>query len=160
MNHADLEAIDPDFVDDLAESDACSLHVAAWLRSCGKECSVPPQRVRPNVAERMQYSDCGDIYVRQRIEAKHRHNITFTNASDFPYPTIIVDVVELFERKWPVPYAYVIANAPLTHAAIVLVSTKPDWTRGMAHDSNCGRAREYYYCPVKRATFVSIELPR
>lgn len=153
---ADLDAVDPTFVADLLASQTSVRLVEAWLRERGF--SVHPQRVRvrPDVRDRMAYSDAGDIVYEERLEVKHRQNIDFTCAQDYPYRDgVFVDVCHSWDRAHPKPIAYVICNRKLSHAAIVRRDSAKSWRRVRKVDK--GRAREFYVAPLECVTFIALE---
>jgi Holliday junction resolvase-like predicted endonuclease len=150
----DLDAIDPGFKADLAESNRWVWIAARWLQSHGHHVTVRAVRVRPRVQDIAAYSDDGDLEIIQRVEVKHRIRHTFTSAADHPFPEILVDTARVWDDAKPKPYAYVILNIDATVAAIVLGSTAPKW-RKETHSIK-GRPREVYLCPLRYVKFTRI----
>jgi hypothetical protein len=152
------------FVRDLQESTASVELVAGWLRSRGHKLRVNPIRIRPSFEERRNYSDSGDIILldpERRVEVTHR-KLRFTCRSDFPLDALFVEKVAKYERRSPEPYAYVALNKPMTHAAIVLCSTRPNWFVDSWHDDCLVPGQRYpcYACPKEHLSFVRIAAPK
>lgn len=153
MSDYDYERDDPNFVADLTESHKAVEKAAAWLRNKGYPVIVRPTFVRPDVSERGEYADDGDIEILQRIEVKRRISMTFSGEGDFPYDTLIVDACHCYDKANPKPYAYIIFNRDMTAAFIVDVkSTRRHWQRTTRADRQKARVREFYECPVSILT--------
>jgi hypothetical protein len=151
-----LDDTDPTFVDDLKESQRGVAIVAQWFRARGYEVTVPETHIRPNPDVRMDYSDSGDLFVKQRIEVKHR-KVDFTCAADFPYPTILVDVAHSWDRGNPKAFAYFSLNKAGTHAALILCrDTLEHWIKTEKYDPHAGRKGWYYECPVEHVQFIKL----
>ena len=148
---------DPAFVNDLQESQRYVWITAMWLSRKGWTVQVPPLKVRPNVKERSQYADNGDLFVTKdnglkRIEVKHRHTIDFTNAKDFPYKTLIVCEPYTWDRAKP--FAYVIWDQDASHCAVVYSKTRHHWTIERHKDGRYQDERDYYVCPLEHCKFM------
>lgn len=156
---ADLDEIDPSFVEDLKASEEHVWKVARWLHSIGRSVAVQPTRVRPSSDERFDYGDQGDLVVLQRVEVKQR-KLDFTCYDDFPRfgepaPWAIVDVCHAWDRAWPKPAFYVNTNRQATHAFIIDThATEHHWE---ARDIEAwGRTRRYYFCPLEVVSWVRL----
>lgn len=150
----DLDQIDPTFVEDLKESQRYVWAVARWLSGQGEQVVVLPQSIRPSAEDRMKYSDGGDLAIIKRVEVKHRDNLHFTSAADYPYDSVMVDAAHKYDLATIKPYAYIILNKDVTCCAIVYASTKNTWKRESKFDK--GRYQDFYMCPVGYAIFKNI----
>lgn len=151
------EENDPSFEEDLRQSQVAVEVATKWLSRRGYPVIVRPLSVRPTVEEMNDYSDDGDLEILQRVEVKRR-SISFTSASDYPYPTIIVDVCHTFDRASPKPFAYIIFSSDMKHAALVESRTSKSWTRSRRLDRFKKRERRFYECPVSLASFITIDI--
>ncbi len=151
---------DPHFVRDLKASVKHTEKVAEWLRSRGfKDIVVLPIRIRSSIAKMSECSDDGDMVVDgMRAEAKHRKQINFTCAEDFPYDTIIVDVVHAFDKADPKPEFYVLTNKSLTHCCVVHCWTSQSWKKTTRWDRGKKRNRAFYECPIRLAEFFKFSV--
>lgn len=156
---SNYDATDPTFVDDLAKSQESVSVVSKWLVSLGYPVVVRPTFVRPSAEDAMDFSDCGDLEIIQRVEVKRRH-IAFTSKDDFPYKTVFVDVCHAFDKAHPKPFAYVILNEQMTYAFIVDVkSTKKLWSRVATMDTGKHRERTFYQCPINLDGVLCLAIP-
>jgi hypothetical protein len=152
----DLDAVDPHFARDLENSQDAVWHVARWLSGRGHHVTVRATHLRPDPSRLREYSDQGDLEIIQRVEVKHRPDLQFTSKSDFPYPSVIVDVAHAWDNAKPKPYAYVILNAPMTVGIVVLGSSAGKWTREETWDRKRNRKRVFYHCPLDSVTFLNL----
>ena len=159
MNDLDLDKLDPTFESDLEKSKVAVRAVKDWLSRCGFQVTERPVIVRPTAAERFEYADDGDLDLLHRVEVKHRDKIDFTCAQDFPFSTVIVDVCHSYDKARPKPFAYVIANKPLSHAMVIYVrETRKEWEKKEIWSRN--RLRWHYLCPIELARFVNLSEER
>ncbi len=153
----DHDRDDPTFIDDLEASHESVRRVAAWLSGQGLPVVLRPTFVRPISSERFNYSDSGDLEILRGVEVKRRVNLTFTCPEDFPYPTLIIDAADTYDRKRPRPYAYVICNREVTAAFVCYVrETFSSWVRVNKHDKAKKRHRDFYECPISLLRFVRL----
>lgn len=150
-----LDVTDPTFVSDLKASNNAVWVVARWLQQGGEHVVVRAQYVRDSCENRMAYSDQGDIEVLAKFEVKHRQ-IEFTDAADYPYPTVIVDVMHSWDNAQPKPYYYIITNKAMTHAAIVDCRTSHLWSKERLKDTHAGRERDFYMCPKEHCEWAKL----
>ena len=130
------------------------MEVARVFGCLGYEIHVPKIRVRPDSAQRMDYSDDGDIKLIEVIEVKRR-KMQFSSIEDFKYPTIIVDVCHTFDNREYKPRCYVIVNEPMTGAIIINVhKTRKHWRKRTKTDNHAGREREFYECPIHLCSYM------
>lgn len=152
---AHIDRADPSFEADLQGSKKSVVAAMLWLNEQGFSVIMPrPLPIRENINDICKYSDDGDFFVQLPVEVKHRPNLQFTCAEDFPFPTVMLD------RKDRVvgvrPWLYITLNGPMTHAVIVRGSTSKHWVlKGRFHGAR-GRYRTKYECPVELATFRDI----
>jgi len=150
---AQYDAIDPTFAADLAASGDAVWHVAKWLQDRGHHVIVRAVRVRPTPEAALEYSDAGDLEILQRVEVARR-GFEFTNAADYPFETVFVDNAHSFDGANPKPFAYVLLNRSMTHAAIVDGRTCKHWRKTSV--SSKGLPRTLYECPLELVTFTRI----
>lgn len=150
-----LDQIDLTFTDDLKRSQIAVRRTADYLSALGFPVIVEPTFVRPNSDAAPEYADSGDLRAVITVETKHRPDIEFTCAEDFPYPTVIVDKASTFDRKRPRPFYYFIWNADYSVCIIVDVAkTVKRWRKveRYAH----GRTSAYYELDTARCVFRSV----
>ena len=145
---ASLAVSDPHFEKDLLNSVNHVQKVSGWLQPYFEDVVVPDTQVRPNIEDRGQYADDGDIIVggRMKVEVKERRNVNFTSPSDYPWPTIIVDVTHR-----PLSDFYVITTLGAKHALVIPGSCSSTWSRKTLWDRVKGRHREFWLCPREQA---------
>lgn len=149
----------------LLEGSAASVwRVAYWLWGKGYEVRIMPVSKAPTAADWKQHSDSGDLFVRMapiddwmRTEVKHRQ-LNFTNREDFKMPDMFVCSKHSYDRANPKPYAYVVLNKAMTHAAIIATETCDHWTTREVADSNFknGYRQVKYCCPTEKIHFIEL----
>jgi hypothetical protein len=128
--------------------------VAKWLHKNGHDVSIPISRDVP---------DSGDIFANKpdqpvkRIEVKGR-NVSFTCALDWPYEDMLVSNEAAVKRAWDDDPHYVILNAEMTHAALILPETKQHWKVIKKWASNTRMVESFYTCPIERVKFIRIDI--
>lgn len=148
----------PAFLRDLSASWDRVNSFAALHAGRGVSIWLPPESIRPDEAERFEYSDCGDLLVSLRVEHKVR-GFDFTSRDDFPYSTVIVDEVYKEDRKAkdnPLGL-FVIESAKGQHAAVVYGWTRPHWVVERRHDAAQDRECEFYAVDKNRVRFCRVE---
>jgi len=140
------------FVADLSQSRARVERFAAMCRQHGAMMWVYPPALRESEAERMDFADDGDLMLQCRIEHKVR-DISFRDAGDFPYPTLIVDEVYKVDRIKARPFRYIIENREGTRIAVIRSATRPHWTVTRRWDKQQGRECDFYEIPKHLAVF-------
>lgn len=132
--------------------------VADWLNTKGYTVSVPPMNVTQSAyKDRMKFVDSGDLFIHQRIEVKVR-DLDFTTHLDYPFKDgIYVCAQHSFDNAEPKPYAYILLNRAMTHAAIVMSTTRSKWQVREVRDS---RYRDFvqptFVCPLSEVHFVKL----
>ena len=145
----DFNKIDPTFLADLKKSDEVVYLIARNLRLNGFSVTLPPINIRPDTSQMAAYQDEGDLLVSNSIiEVKQRPDLCFTSLSEFPYDTIIVDVVHHWESMSRKPSYYVICNSDLSGAIIVNGKTKDKWTVSTRWDGKRNRERTFYLIDI------------
>lgn len=145
------------FFKELVKSIPAQFEVAKWLfmQRRGKIDIYIPRLG----TDQLNFVDDGDIIVNNEwvVEAKHRPNLNFTCANDFPFPDkkIIVSNVAPTDRK-PKTVMWVILNGPMTHAAIVYRSTMPKWEKKNVWCGNYKRHELKYLVHVDHVKFVEL----
>lgn len=156
-----LDKTDPNFKQDLLDSQESVELIAAWLENRGYTVTVPEIRIRPNDNRIQEYSDDGDLFVsgnkfscQQRVEVKQRPDINFSSLANFPYRTIIVDTCHAWDEAERKPYAYFILNSTMTRAIIVEGDSSKYWKRVDKYDNKRKRKRSFYECPIDKCYIV------
>lgn len=123
-----------------------------------------PVSKAPTASDWEKHSDGGDLFVRMapiddwlRTEVKHRQ-LDFTDRDSFKYPDMMVCSKHSFDRADPKPYAYVMLNKAMTHAAIISTESLEFWTVKEYGDKNFGNGYKQlkYMCPKERIHFVEL----
>lgn len=136
-----------------------------WLHRT-LNCDVTINRVdlRQTAAQLDSYTDRGDLIIdrgrgAERIEVKHRRRLHFT-CSEYPYPSVIVDVCHTWDRAPVKPSAYLIYSDDMRTLAVVPASSAASWQQEERYDNSKKRLRRFYLCPVSLVRFVSLRGPR
>lgn len=146
------------FLRDLSTSRQRVNSFAAAHASRGVSIWLPPEVVRPEEAERFDFSDDGDLMVSLRVEHKVR-GFDFTCRDDFPYATVIVDERYKEDRKAserPLG-VLVVESADGQCAAVVYGWTRPHWTIERRFDAAQQRECEFYAVEKNRVRFCRPE---
>ena len=151
----DIARDDPSFVDDLKRSQSSVWMVARWLNERGYNVVVRPLRIRESVEQMAEYGDLGDLEIIQRVEVKQRE-VAFTGATDYPFPTVIVDVAHTWDRARPKPHAYIIVSQDKSTAAIVMGASFSQWVKVERFDAAKKRNRTFYEAPLSVVRFVRL----
>jgi hypothetical protein len=149
---------DNSFIRDLNESrDAVNeFATKAWAK--GVQVWLPPEKVRPDVSERREYADDGDMMLQARIEHKVRKNLSWTCREDYRYPTVIVDEVYKEDAKSDRPVLmYVIEDQTRQHAAVVYGWTRSKWNVERMHDPIQNRVCEFYTVDKRYVRFCQVD---
>ena len=145
-----------DFVRRFKNSRPPVFKVAEYLNR-EKDCTVeiPRMVLAPDQALASHFQDNGDIIVNGKhiVEVKGK-SLAFTCKEDFRFPDIIVANVASADRHNA--YAFFIVNNHMTHAAMILASTKPYWTKRPVEDKYRGTIEEKYICPIDLVEFVKL----
>lgn len=121
-------------------------NAARWLQSIGRQVVIMPSSKTPTHAEWKQHADTGDLYIQQRIEVKRRSK-HFSGPIDWPHgDTFFVCAKHSWDRAKPKPHAYMIFNKDMTHVAIVLGDSHPEWSVINKEDSRYVGYRQDFYC--------------
>ena len=159
MRTADIDARDPTFVEDLKQSADAVRRAAQWLSEKGYPVIIRPTFIRPTADKMAEFSDNGDLEIKQRVEVKRRLTTDFTSRNDFPFQTVIVDVCHAYDNARPKPYCYIIFNRLMTCSIVVdCKATKASWERTEKNDAGKGRMRAFYECPIGLVSFERITL--
>jgi hypothetical protein len=141
------------FLEILRASDEVRWQVARWLAGQGWPVILLPLRLAPTREQAKDYSDPGDIFLVQRIEAKGL-GCDFTSRSDWPFGVnFIVCSANSFDRAKPKPYAYILLNRARTHAALVRSKQWKGWRKTRFTDARYGEAQDYYLAPLETVLF-------
>lgn len=110
-----------------------------------KNVTIPETRIRPTVNAMREYSDDGDIFVGDlKVEVKER-KLRFTGPHDFPYPTMIVDVLHKD------PADVYIFTSPDMHAMVLGGEGYESWETKQLWDRGKRRYRNFVLAPVAEA---------
>ena len=153
---------DKQFIKDLKQSDDDVWLVARWLCQLFKRhVMVAPLKIRPDVSQRHQFRDNGDLFLVEdngnlaRIEVKWR-SIDFTCREDFPFPSLMVGPVDHIDHMFPIAYAHIMLNATRTVACVIRGKTEKHWTNDRIYDSRYGRHSTVYQCPIEHCEFYDL----
>lgn len=131
--------------------------VAEAFKAFGLDTLIHPTLCRPSIEQRKEYSDGGDIEVRFRVEVKRRHNIQFTGADDYPYPTIHLDKSRRIDSLGrSTLFAYVILNDAGNCMAVCARDSMPYWVKEVRYNHESGSNGEVYSCPKSKAKFFQL----
>lgn len=142
------------FYDRLRGSSTAVFIAARWLHSKGYDVRIPVSR---------DVVDSGDIFANKpdqpvkRIEVKGR-NVAFTCANDWPYEDMLVSNEAAVNRALADDPHYVILNAAMTHAALILPETKQHWKVIKKWASNTRKEESFYACPIEHVKFIRIDI--
>lgn len=157
------------FLERVRQSHAAVFAVAEYYHNLGKEYSVQiaALRLAPTAADAPEYSDDGDlilnrliveqwkgggVFWRWRVEVKHRPDIPFTCAADYPYDTIMVAKQESVDKADDAA-TYVTVSADLRYGAFIPIRTRPVWKEMECRAGNTGNIERQYLCPKPLARF-------
>jgi hypothetical protein len=178
---SDLDKIDPNFKEDLKRSRQAVYVAAHWLNNRGHAVVIPANKVRPTAEERVDYADFGDLHIAlgrdtvksvdalnglETVEVKQRFNnpkypkanMGFRSREEFPYPTVMVGVVDHYNKLDPEPLFTIIFNQSLTGCLTIQRASKEEWTKVTRWVESNGRKKECYECPINLTTYYDIEL--
>lgn len=113
-----------------------------------------------NRLENGSYDDGGDLFYLctdemkwKKVESKRRKNIDhFTNASDFPYSTMIVTELR---RDYEKPDVYIIWNPSLTHFFEISRKSREKWEVVEKYDRHYKRRIKYLVADLCLGKFVA-----
>ena len=145
------------FLKHLDQSHSAVWRVAQWLQERGNRVVVTPITKSATHQEWKDHADDGDLYIQLRVEVKKR-GLEFTGREDWPHgDKFIVCAKHAWDRAKPKPYAFVILNKSMTHAAIVTADTRSQWTVEERTDSRYIQYRqEFYFIPIDLVRFVPL----
>jgi len=142
------------FLQHLDESADGVLTAIKWLNKKGYSVTLPPVTSSEKYADRMKHVDGGDLFIQQRVEVKVR-GIDFTCEADYPFKDgVYVCAQHSFDNAVPKPYAYILMNRAMTHAAIVMGASQKQWAVKEVQDSRYkDYAQKTYVCPLSAVHF-------
>jgi hypothetical protein len=127
---------------------------------------VCPELVRPEVSQREEYADDGDIWLFldeiKKIDAKGNPDYAFT-MNNWPgegrdWKTIIVESVHNIDKRKRTYWRTFQVNQQLSCAIVINPETsKHLWTKRLAWDSKAGRRKWYYFCPITHTIFINLD---
>lgn len=157
------EEKDPTFVRDLMKSHDATWRVARWIQE-REECTVKifPVIVRPDVEDMAEYSDHGDLDIivdgdAHRTDVK-RLGFRFAGAFDYKYPEVMVCNCHVWDKGDPKPHTFILTDTTMKAAVIVRGSSSSSWRIKEFFDSQKGRDRRAYMCPLDQVQFVEVSL--
>ncbi len=176
-----LDKIDPTFTDDLHVSRIAVYTATHWLNDRGHTVICPPNKTRPEAKDRVDYSDYGDLQVAlgkdrlrditdfenlETVEVKQRFNnakypnvdMNFQSRDAFPYPTVIVGLVDHYDKLVPEPLMTIIFNESLTGCLTVSRSDRGSFKTVEKYVQKNGRNQTWYEVPKHLTTFYTVEL--
>ncbi len=176
-----LDKIDPTFTDDLYVSRIAVYTATHWLNNRGHTVVCPPNKTRPEAKDRVDYSDYGDLQVAlgkdgircaheveslETVEVKQRFNnekypnidMNFQSRDAFPYPTVIVGLVNHYDKLDPEPIMTIIFNESLTGCLTVGREHRSSFKTVEKYVQKNGRKQTWYEVPKHLTTFYVVEL--
>lgn len=128
--------------------------VVAWLHSNGVEAVLLKQELRPDVKDRWDYVDEGDITIhKEKWQVKGR-NLTFHSVESFPFPTVYLN--EEYKLKTD-DRGYIIVNNDLTGLIYTTNVTKPVWTTKVEWSKDDKRYCTSVLCPRELFRYRSMK---
>ena len=111
-------------------------------------------------------SDNGDIFlyditdgsckiVEVKRLSKDNFSAYFTDRDSWKFADFIVDGVNQFDKKTPVPYLYMCFNHPLSAVALVYTRTKDNWT--IVKRNGNESMKSYYTANLDDVKFKSVK---
>jgi hypothetical protein len=161
-----LDRTDAEFKAKLKESRPAVRKVAQWLNRHGFDATVCPELERPDVSQREQYSDDGDIDVllkgkTVKVDAKGNPTYSFT-MNNWPgggksWNTIICESVYNIDRKGT--YWRIFQVNKGLNCAIVINPAKSRelWSKRLVWERSSRRKKWYYFCPMTHTTFINLD---
>lgn len=146
------------FVEALKSSRHGLKKIEQWLNEQGYAVISLPSAIRPDVSQRDDYRDEGDMYVGVRAEGKHL-SAEFTGREDWPFGRhFIVCAKEAFDRAAVKPRLFYYLSKSEKTIAIVRSSSKPYWYSEFRRDGRPHRSSlcEYYICPIDHVEFQRV----
>lgn len=146
------------FLQHLRDSEAARWRVARWLTNRGYAVQLQGMSEAPTHDQWKDHADVGDIQVTMRVEVK-RLTCTFTSRENWPYgEDFIVCAAHSFNRAQPKPYAYVILNQAMTHAAFVMTTNWRKWRVEERQDRRYSDvSQRYYLAPIESVVFSALD---
>lgn len=153
------------FDDRLLKSSDAVFAAARWLYDCGYRVEIIPLNLNDDGTPKMFDLDNGDLIATRGDVCKHlqvkRRFFAFTCADDFPYPDLMFTNAKALERAESNGVdAYICLNDDMTHAAVVMHDTKPQWFQKTQFVSNTGNEETNWHCPVSALKFYRIAANR
>ena len=150
------------FVKRLSNSSPAVFRVAEWIHRGGRSVYIPSIRICPPDGDPKDYFDEGDIYVddevkgRIKIEVKHLPNRNFTDKHNWEFSDVIVSNKNTIRRNMGQVEAYIIVNAPMTHAIVIPWATVKYWYEKDIYASNTKKYETFLVCPLQNVVFKKI----
>ena len=150
------------FVKRLSNSSPAVFRVAEWIHRGGRSVYIPSIRICPPDGNPKDYFDEGDIYVddevkgRIKIEVKHLPNRNFTDKHNWEFSDVIVSNKNTIRRNMGQIEAYIIVNAPMTHAIVIPWATVKYWYEKDIYASNTKKYETFLVCPLQNVVFKKI----
>ncbi len=167
------EKYNPLFQEELEISKGPVAFVANWLREHGDDVINWSEKltVAKDYTQYRDHQDNGDIWWRvgyggvwHRLEVKHRPDLKFTCAEEWPHffkPGPLVCAVHAWDKADPKIWGIMSLNSPMTHFLFIRPETRRYWTKVEIWDKRFQCKQWTYVCPTERVTFhpISLEKP-
>ncbi len=161
-----LDQTDDVFLEKLSESRPVVNKVAEYLKRHGFDIKVCPELARPDVSQREEYSDDGDIHVfldgeTKRIDVKGNPKYSFT-MNNWPgggksWGTIICESVHNIDNKGTYWKIYQV-NKELNCAIVITpAESRKFWSKRLVYETSSRRKKWYYFCPINHVTFINLD---
>ena len=154
MNY-NYDVEDNNFENDLILSKIAVKKTADFFSNKGYPVIIEPTFIRPDVSEKNDFSDTGDLRIVITCEVKHRPQLMFSKEVKFKYNTVIIDACHIFDKHKVKPFYYIIWNKDYTSFIFIDVHhTKNKWIKSKKFDKIKNREREFYEIDVNLCTII------
>lgn len=127
--------------------------VCDYLNYKGFPAKLNAQQVRPDVSQREEYTDSGDITCYGHVIEVKSRRVRFTCVNDLPYDQMIVEAVYRWNNKEPKPSA-VICVSQLTRGMVAIgpseIARWAQWESVKMYDRIKRGRYDYYVLPRNR----------
>lgn len=147
-----------EFVRLLNNSNNVTEQVVAFLKARGYDVEAIPNTLTPDWELRWQYTDNGDILIRQRIEVKHFQKLDFRSIDEIPFEYLIIDeTYKVIAPHTLTLFVYILVNASRTGCAVVGNWTRKYWIQRTMYDSRENEERDFTLVEKKHLFYMSLE---
>lgn len=153
------------FIRQLKASQPAVFAVAKHFNLTGYDTLVPGVRAAPTPGEWKQFSDEGDLFIRnrddgrawQRWEVKHRRR--WLNAPTYSFPDVYIERAARVDRMKVKPFAWALVSNDLRWATIAFYENFEGWWRAPIkgpEEINHVQVEEMFWCKVDETIMVEL----